>query len=54
MEKFIHSIYVDIEKKDFHQAKDKINYLEKITSVNHPDVIMANMELKRRMKSCCI
>lgn len=49
-EEFIHSIYVDIEKRDYNQAVDKINQLAEITSTNHPDVIMAHMELKRRMK----
>lgn len=49
-EKFIHSIYVEIEKKNYDQAEDKINRLAQMTSENHPDVIMARMELKRRMR----
>ena len=49
-EKFIHSIYQDIEQKKYSQALDKIQQLAKITSENHPDVIMARMELKRRRK----
>ena len=46
---FIHSIYVDIEKKNFNSAVKKIEQLAELTSENHPDVIMARMELKRRM-----
>ena len=32
----------------YEQAEVKINALAEITSENHPDVIMARMELKRR------
>lgn len=49
-EKYIHSIYVDIEKHAYEQAERKLGQLEKLTSANHPEVIMARMELKRRMK----
>lgn len=49
-EKFIHSIYLDIEQKKYSQASDKIQHLAKITSENHPEVIMARMELRRRRK----
>lgn len=54
MEQFIHSIYTDIEKRDYNSAAERIATLVKITSENHPDVIMAGMELKRRMKECSI
>lgn len=49
-ERFIHTIYTDIEKGSYDSAKNKIDQLEKITDENHPDVIMSRMELKRRMK----
>lgn len=47
---FIHSIYVDIERGAYSNAKEKIKHLADITNENHQDVIMARMELKRRMK----
>lgn len=49
-EKFIHSIYVDIEGKAYDSASEKISKLAGLTSENHPDVIMARMELKRRIR----
>lgn len=49
-EELIHSIYVDIEQKNYNQAMEKISYLSKITNENHQDVIMARMELLRRMR----
>lgn len=49
-EEFIHSIYVDIEQKKYTPAMEKTKRLAEITSENHPDVIMARMELKRRMR----
>ena len=49
-EKFIDSIYELIERKDYSQAKEKIDQLAELTSENHQDVIMARMELKRRAK----
>ena len=45
---FIDSIYDDINSRLFEQAEVKINALAEITSENHPDVITARMELKRR------
>lgn len=50
MERFIHSIYVDIEKGNYSHAREKIDQLAAITNENHPDVILGRMELKRRMK----
>ena len=49
-EKFIDSIYELIEQGEYSSAEEKIKELSKITSDNHQDVIMARMELKRRMK----
>lgn len=49
-ESLIHSIYVAIDQGNYDEAKRKIEYLVEMTNENHPDVIMANMELKRRMK----
>ena len=49
MQQFIDSIYRDIEQREYERAEDKINELADITSENHGDVIMARMELKRRM-----
>lgn len=50
MQQFIDSIYQDINQKEYDQAKNKIKELADITSENHEDVIMARMELKRRMR----
>lgn len=50
-EKFIHSIYINIENKEYDTAEEKIAKLIKLTDENHPDVIMARMELKRRKSS---
>lgn len=47
-EKLIHSIYVDIQKKAYSDAEKKINNLFELTNENHPDVLMARMEIKRR------
>lgn len=49
-EKFIGSIYKEIENGEFEIAKKNISKLAEITSENHQDVIMARMELKRRMR----
>ena len=49
MQQFIDSIYRDIDQREYERAEDKINELAEITSENHGDVIMARMELKRRM-----
>ena len=49
-ERFVHSIFVDIEKGAYNSAADKISRLAAITNDNHPDVIMAHMELQRRMR----
>ena len=49
-EKFIESIYEAIERGEYSVAEQKIAKLEEITNENHQDVIMARMELKRRMK----
>lgn len=49
-EKFIHSIYVLIGQGEYSKAKEKIDHLAEMTSENHQDVIMARMELKRRMR----
>lgn len=49
MQHFINSIYRDIDKKEYGIAEKKVNELADITSENHEDVIMARMELKRRM-----
>lgn len=49
-EKFVDSIYEAIEHGDYAVAEQKIKKLEEMTSENHQDVIMARMELKRRMK----
>lgn len=49
-EEFIHSIYADIEQKKYALAMEKTKQLTDITNENHPDVIMARMELKRRMQ----
>lgn len=50
MQQFIDSIYQDIDQKKYEQAIEKVNELADITSENHEDVIMARMELKRRMR----
>lgn len=47
-EEFIHSIYVDIQNNEYSNAEKKIKDLAGLTSENHPDVIMARMEIKRR------
>lgn len=49
MKEFINSIYNDINRKDYKSARNKIEQLTDITIENHPEVIMTNMELKRRM-----
>ena len=49
-ESLIHSIYVAIDQGNYDEAKHKIAHLAEMTDENHPDVIMANLELKRRMK----
>lgn len=49
-EKFIESIYEEIEHGEFESAKKNISKLAEMTSENHQDVIMARMELKRRMR----
>lgn len=49
MQSFIDSIYSDINQKRYIHAEKKINELAEITSDNHRDVIVARMELKRRM-----
>lgn len=49
-ERFIESIYEDIENRKFEAAEEKISKLADITSENHQDVIMARMELKRRKR----
>lgn len=49
-EKFIDSIYELIELGEYSLAEEKIKELAKITSDNHQDVIMARMELKRRIR----
>ena len=48
--KFIKSIYEEIDNKNFEIAEEKISKLAEITSQNHQDVIMAQMELKRRRR----
>lgn len=50
MKEFINSIYNDINRKSYESAKNKIEQLTDITNENHPEVIMTNMELKRRMR----
>lgn len=47
-EQHIHLMYKDIQRGSYAAAKDKIDKLASMTSENHPDVIMARMELKRR------
>ena len=49
-ERFIDSIYNAIECGDYLAAKSKIDRLAALTNENHQDVIMARMELQRRMK----
>ncbi|MCI8895815.1 MAG: AAA family ATPase [Lachnospiraceae bacterium] len=49
-EKLIHSIYAEIEGGNYKLAMEKICRLSEMTSENHPDVIMARMELRRRMR----
>lgn len=49
-EKFIESIYEEIERGEFEMAEEKISRLAEMTSENHQDVIMARMELKRRRR----
>ena len=49
-EKFIESIYEEIEQGRFEIAEGKISKLAEMTSENHQDVIMARMELKRRKR----
>ncbi len=46
----IRTHYVDIEQKNYRRAMEKTEQLAEITNENHPDVIMARMELKRRMR----
>ena len=47
---FIESIYEEIEHGEFESAEKNISKLAEMTSENHQDVIMARMELKRRMR----
>lgn len=49
-EKFIGSIYEEIDQGKFETAEEKILKLAEMTSENHQDVIMARMELKRRRR----
>ena len=49
-EELIHSIYVAIQNQEYKLAEERIEKLESITSENYPDVIMARMELKRRVR----
>ena len=49
-EKHIHAMYKDIQNGDYAGATNKIEQLASITSENHPDVIMARMELAKRRK----
>ena len=49
-ENFIESIYEEIERGEFENAERNISKLAEMTSENHQDVIMARMELKRRMR----
>lgn len=49
-ENFIESIYEEIEHGEFENAERNISKLAEMTSENHQDVIMARMELKRRMR----
>ena len=49
-EQFIESIYEEIEHGEFESAEKNISKLAEMTSENHQDVIMARMELKRRMR----
>lgn len=48
--KHIHAMYKDIQNGDYVGATNKIEQLTSITSENHPDVIMARMELAKRRK----
>ena len=41
-------MYKDIQNGNYAEAKEKVDELASMTSENHPDVIMARMELKRR------
>ena len=43
-------MYKDIQNGDYAGATNKIEQLASITSENHPDVIMARMELAKRRK----
>ena len=47
-ERYIHLMYKDIQNGNYAEAKEKVDELALMTSENHPDVIMARMELKRR------
>lgn len=47
-ERYIHLMYKDIQNGNYAEAKEKVDELASMTSENHPDVIMARMELKRR------
>lgn len=44
----IHSIYVLINEGRYDKAEENIQKLVRITSENHPDVITARMQIKRR------
>lgn len=44
----IHSIYQCIQKKEYEEAERKIEELVELTSENHPDVITARLDMKRR------
>lgn len=47
-EKLIHTIYSDISQGEYAEAEKNIRRLSELTSENHPDVITARMEMKRR------
>ena len=47
-EALIHSIYNCIQQKKYEEAEEKIVELAGLTSENHPDVITARLEMKRR------
>lgn len=47
-EKLIHSIYMNIDRKNYKKAEENIRKLAALTSENHPDVITSRMEIKRR------
>jgi predicted ATP-binding protein involved in virulence len=47
-EKLIHSIYVCIQQNRYEEAESGIAKLIELTSENHPEVITARLEMKRR------